>query len=140
MNSKIAAKTTKPVSAVKPTKAAPAKNVPAKPVGLPAAAKSAPAKAVKPVAKAAPAKTAPAKAEKPAASGKGPGRLGYGDTKYTLLIKENPCREGFCGDQVDCLLSSETIAEAQKKLADKGHTRKLEVAWAVSKGYIELAK
>jgi len=136
MNSKLTAKPTKTVSATKPAaKAASAKNAPAKPAGLPAATKSAPAKAEKPVAKAAPVKT-----EKPATSGKGPGRLGYGDTKYTCLIKENPCREGFCGDQVDCLLSSKTIAEAQKKLADKGHTRKLEVAWAVSKGYIELAK
>lgn len=109
------------------------KNVPEKPkVG----------KAPKAEAKAEPKATKAVKAVKaPEAKGtrNGPGRAGYGETKYRLLIRDNPCRPGFCHDQVQCLLESSTIAEAQQKLAGMGHTRKLEVAWAVSKSYIELA-
>ena len=79
-----------------------------------------------------------AKVEETAVEGKRPGRPGYGARAYTVLITENPCRPGFCADQVQALMDSDNLAEAAEKLADKGHTRKLEVSWAVKNGYIAL--
>lgn len=83
--------------------------------------------------KAAPAAKAPKAPKAPAVVGKG-------HLKITALIKENPCRPGFCFDQVEAALTSATVAEAQKKLADKGHHRRLEIYWMVGKGYISVAE
>lgn len=138
--SKITAKKT--ADAEKPSKAAPK-------VGSKAPAKTAPApvaKAAKTKAAAAPAPEAKGKLSKAEVvkkldkevEGKRPGRPGYGARPYTVLISENPCRPGFCHDQVSALMQSTDLAEASGKLAAMGHTRKLEVSWAVKNGYIEL--
>jgi hypothetical protein len=125
---------TAPAKAEKAVKTAPAKAekaVKTAPAKAEKSVKTAPAKAEKAV------KTAPAKAEKSVKTAPAKAEKSAGDRKYKVLVKENPCRAGFCFDQVAALMGNTTIEAAQVELA-KTHDRRLEISWAVNKGFIEL--
>jgi hypothetical protein len=99
-------------------------------------------KSAKPAVEETPAKAAKGKAEKTVTE-RAPRATEDRKIKPLVKAKEVEMREGtFCFAQVHAAISSKSVAEAQAKLdadeANPSSGRKIEIAWLVKKGYIEV--